>query len=529
MLYQAFVRILHMSVMALAVIVVVLILRIVLRRLPRKYLYLMWLIVGIRLVCPFAISSPVSLFNVVHPDIRQDYEEKMEAGLGDISPVVFTDEDHAANVSEVPDTASVKKNSTGDLQAPAKKTAAPLVRYGTVVWLAGMILIFLWSIRMLYRTKKNLRKAVLYQKNIYECDNIPSPFAMGVFRPKIYIPFRLEAEERIYILKHEQHHIRRGDHLIRFFAFVLAGIYWFHPLVWLSYFFMIQDMEMSCDEYVLQSMPGDIRIDYSKSLLGFAMNQRKLVVGNLAFGETNTRKRVKNVMNFRKPAAWAGAAAILILVVAGVTCLTNGKENNSKTDNGSDDRTVEKSVLEPYESVIASTQIHGYELQFVYSPADKKQNQMNNGFDDLYEGNEGDFELRTSKDDVLCARLPFQPDSDAQGDPKYYFPVKGFDFTVKDYDGDGHKDDFFLADTGSHPQFSSGVVGHWLYTVEEDGSIWLCKLSIKNSPKNYNYFITLPTARCSDDFEYVDGEILNRRCIDDDMRAAEVIGVVPQD
>ncbi len=188
----------------------------------------------------------------------------------------------------------------------------------------------LWNGYLTIRMKRKLRKAVLYRDNIFECDNIASPFVMGVFRPRIYIPFRLGEGEREYILKHEQYHIKRKDYLVKIVAFLLVTVYWFQPLAWVSYFFMIRDMEMSCDEHVLGTMGKDIRRAYSKSLLGFAMNRRQFSMGLLAFGETNTKRRVKNVMNFKNDKKWMGILTIVLLVVVGVVCLTDAKAENEK-------------------------------------------------------------------------------------------------------------------------------------------------------------------------------------------------------
>ncbi len=208
---------------------------------------------------------------------------------------------------------------------------SPLIQYGTVVWLAGIAGFLLWNLSITFQMKRRLEKSVRYQENIYECDNIPSPFVMGILHPRIYIPFRLGEEEREYILKHEQYHIKRKDYIVKSVAFLLACIYWFHPLVWLSYFLMARDMEMSCDEYVLQNVSADIRTDYSKSLLAFAANQREIAAGWLAFGETDTRKRVKNVLYFKKHGKWISVVEILLLVITGSVCLTNAKDNGNQS------------------------------------------------------------------------------------------------------------------------------------------------------------------------------------------------------
>lgn len=132
----------------------------------------------------------------------------------------------------------------------------------SLLWLAGIVVFFFWNVYQTLRMRSQLAKAVHYRDHIYECDNIPSPFVMGLFRPRIYIPFRLGDTERDYILAHEQYHIRRKDYLIKAVAFFLVIVYWFHPLVWISYFCMVRDMEMSCDEYVLAASDIETRRNY---------------------------------------------------------------------------------------------------------------------------------------------------------------------------------------------------------------------------------------------------------------------------
>lgn len=140
--------------------------------------------------------------------------------------------------------------------------------------------------------------AIRWKDNIYECDNISTPFVLGIVKAKIYIPFHLGKKEREYILLHEYYHIQRKDQFIKLCAYLLCIIYWFHPLVWISYFAMIRDMEMSCDEYVLKHSANDIRADYSTLLLDFATKTQAFSAGLLAFGESDTRRRVKNIMKF---------------------------------------------------------------------------------------------------------------------------------------------------------------------------------------------------------------------------------------
>lgn len=341
-LYQLFLQILDMAVTACPVIIIVLVVRGIMYRLPKKYRYIIWLVVFIRLTCPVAISSPISLFNVIDTGFTDVIN--LETGINKTgsspgykapgshidnnsnnkiqknTPVISKDNHNNKN------TITQQKEPACDISVPEstiniagipEKQIKPVIKYGAFIWLSGIIFILSWNFYMLFSMKKHLGNAVKFKDNIYECGNIPSPFVTGVLHPRIYIPFRLGKEEQEYILEHEKYHIKRRDYIIKPAAFILACIYWFNPLVWVSYFLMVRDMEMSCDEYVLQNMDAGIRKNYSMSLLGFATNHRGKAAGLLSFGETDTRKRVVNVLNFKKHGKWMGALAAILILVSG--------------------------------------------------------------------------------------------------------------------------------------------------------------------------------------------------------------------
>ncbi len=530
MLYRIFMQILQMGVTASVVIIAILCVRGLMHRLPKRYLYLLWAVVGIRLVCPVAAASPVSIFNIAGADfmstMRLDGQGRLsdretEQGIavgtmrGDVLSMPSGKGQEGQDVKKVPENGTV---SGWNISNAGVKTAeySPLVRYGLIVWLAGMAVIFLRNFYATVRMKKCLEKAVRYQENIYECDNIPSPFVMGIFRPRIYIPFRLEEGEREYILKHEQYHIKRRDYIVKVAAFLLTCVYWFHPLVWLSYFLMIRDMEMSCDEYVLQSVPEDIRASYSKSLLGFAVNRRGMAAGLLAFGETDARKRVKNVLNFKRHKRWVGVIAIVLVAVAGTACLTNardgkteevrdisqraeGGEEDDKSQGTNDEAASQDEVAGQkkkdgmYEAVVATGEAHGYQVQVAYISGHQIPDKKDLDFG-MYEG---EFHIRTYRNDTVYA------DYKLQAEGKMYFPVDGFALSFQDYDGDGTADDFTLGQGQTREPALGNFMSYWFFAVDEDGSIVRYVLSTENGER----LVTVP-GEYSKAFACKDGRIV---------------------
>lgn len=154
---------------------------------------------------------------------------------------------------------------------------------------------------MLLQLTKKLKNAVHDRDNIYLSDQIDTAFVLGAFRPKIYLPSYLGDTQRDYILLHEQTHIRRLDHMVKLAGFFVLLLHWFNPLVWIAFYASGKDMEMSCDEAVVKKLGNGVKKDYSTSLLSLATG-RKIVGGTpLAFGEGDTRGRIKNVLNYKKP------------------------------------------------------------------------------------------------------------------------------------------------------------------------------------------------------------------------------------
>lgn len=190
----------------------------------------------------------------------------------------------------------------------------------------------IYSLVSLLRLRANLVGAVKWRDNIYLADHIASPFVMGVLHPKIYLPSTLSERERDYIILHEQTHIRRFDHIIKIVAFLVLAVHWFNPLVWLAFILCVRDIEMSCDESVIKHMDTDIRREYSASLLRLATD-RKIVTGiPLAFGEGDTKSRIKHVLNYKKPAFWIIVAALVVVLAVCVGLATNPGTNSQPQD-----------------------------------------------------------------------------------------------------------------------------------------------------------------------------------------------------
>jgi hypothetical protein len=183
----------------------------------------------------------------------------------------------------------------------------------------------IYSMASYVMLKKKIRTARLVSHNVLECENIQSPFVLGILKPQIYMPSGLSGNERTYILKHEQVHIKRFDYVVKPFAFLVLCIHWFNPFVCVGFILMSRDMEMSCDERVIKELGSGIKREYSNSLLAMAVKGSLISGSPLAFGESNVKNRIKNVLNYKKPSFWFAVASAVLAVVVGIGLISNPK------------------------------------------------------------------------------------------------------------------------------------------------------------------------------------------------------------
>ncbi|MBO7739533.1 MAG: hypothetical protein J6S18_04100, partial [Oscillospiraceae bacterium] len=324
---SVFSLILNMSLTASWVIAAILLIRLLLKKAPKKYSYALWLVAAFRLVCPVSIESAFSLFN-----LRFSLGKTVGVTLRDVPTHSVSDYiPPAQNVTVTPDiipnpTPGFADNLPVVPSVPAAPTvtepAITLMGILAVIWCAGTAALLIYGVVSYIKLKRQMSTAVLLEDNIRQAAGIRSPFILGFIRPKIYIPYHLSDAELSYVLAHERYHLKRGDHIVKPLAFLILVIHWFNPLVWLAFHLMVKDMEMSCDEKVL-AQDESIRKDYSSTLLSFAAGRSFPAPSPLSFGEGSVKSRIKNVLNWKKPALWLTAAAIIICIAVIAICGTN--------------------------------------------------------------------------------------------------------------------------------------------------------------------------------------------------------------
>ncbi|MBD5098241.1 MAG: hypothetical protein HDT35_01605 [Clostridiales bacterium] len=307
-----FLKVLSMSATAAAVILVVLLARLLLRRAPKVFSYVLWAVVLFRLLCPVSFESAFSVLPTVQSQPTADGQRVAHVYTG-IAVVNNPVNDY---LSGHPYPADFLDGPAPGADTSEEFATMDWTTVAAVAWLAGAAALLGYSLISLLILRRRLVGSVPLEgeRGVRLADHIPSAFVLGLFRPRIYLPSDLPEGERDYILLHERTHIRRCDHLSRALAWLALAIHWFNPLAWLAFHLAGKDMEMSCDEAVLRKMGRDVRADYSTSLLRLSTGKR-LPAGPLAFGDGDPTSRIKNVLSYKKPALW-----VIVIALIGVLC-----------------------------------------------------------------------------------------------------------------------------------------------------------------------------------------------------------------
>ena len=310
-----FSQVLNMSMTGSVVILLVMLARLILKRAPKIYSYALWSVVLFRLLCPVAFTAPVSVLNALEPEVQEASEST--------SVVYFLPADvrQASDFTFVP--AENQSGTEGVKAGESEHTHLDLITVISYVWIIGTGTMILYSVLQYIRLKLKVVGAMAYRGNVYRADYIDTPFVMGIFSPKIYLPSDVPMNERKYIIAHERHHIRRCDHIIKLLAYFSLCIHWFNPLVWAAFILAGKDMEMSCDEAVIRKMGSQIRADYSASLLRLATHKKIIAGMPLAFGEGDTKGRVMNMAKWKKPKLWVSVICLVLCAAVLVACAVN--------------------------------------------------------------------------------------------------------------------------------------------------------------------------------------------------------------
>ena len=311
-----FIPIVNTSISASWLILAIIVIRLVFMKMPKAWTCVLWGLVAIRLICPFSIESPLSL--IPSAEVIPEEVLYMEGGQRH-DPVEF-------NGIEVPTVQEAVGEAVGETVSQVQTFDV----YGSLVWLAGMAVMLLYALISYLRLRYRVMVSINERDNIWLCDQIDSPFILGMFRPRIYMPSGMAEEQAAYVIAHEQAHLQRHDHWWKPFGFLLLAVYWFNPLIWVAYILLSRDIELACDEKVIQSMETPDKQAYSEALLVCSVNRRMIAACPLAFGEVGVKARVKSVLNYKKPAFWVVVGSVVICAVVAVCFLTDPEESDTE-------------------------------------------------------------------------------------------------------------------------------------------------------------------------------------------------------
>ena len=312
---ELFLKIINMSISASWLILAVLILRLVLKKAPKWVNVLLWGIVAVRLICPLSFESALSLIpssETIPLDIEMAAKPTIDSGVPAINSVVNPVLSSFAPPQHV-------LTSANPLQI-----WIPILN---IIWLIGVGALLLYTAVSYWRLCRKVDTAVRYKGNIFQSENVSSPFVLGIIKPRIYLPFNMNGQDLEHVVAHEQAHIRRKDHWWKPLGFLLLTIHWFNPLMWLAYVLLCRDIELACDEKVIKGLSNEQRADYTQALVACSVNRRMIAACPLTFGEVGVKERVKSVMNYKKPAFWVIIIAVIVCVGVAVCFLTNPKQD----------------------------------------------------------------------------------------------------------------------------------------------------------------------------------------------------------
>ena len=344
---NVFLKLLNMSFSASFLILACIIIRYTFKGMPKYMRCFLWLLVLVRLACPLYIESPLSVlprksFISMSETAKPKMSKSNKAELSDSQVGAYSMSDGAdlkgsestkidRNNKLAANEKSGTRNNEMSQQTDMKSNSffyirqSKLVGLLSVIWLLGVLATIGYGIISYIRLLKCVDDAVILRDNIFQSDRIVTPFVLGFFRTRIYIPYNLTPTETYFVLSHERAHISRKDHLLKPIAFAVSCIYWFNPLVWIGYMLLCRDIELACDEKAVNLIGYNKKKEYSQSILNLSVPSRYISACPVAFGETGVKERVRSVLNMKKSKKIVIVSGAVLIALTGIGFLTYPK------------------------------------------------------------------------------------------------------------------------------------------------------------------------------------------------------------
>ncbi len=324
---EIFIKLLNMSISAGWLVICVVALRLILKKAPRWIACILWAMVAVRLLCPFSLESVVSLVpsaETIPEEIIYSESPEIESGIPIINSTV--------------------NPIISDSLAPAPKAEVNpmemITGIASALWIVGVAAMAIYAVVSYIRIRKRVSEAVRDGDGVWICDRIDTPFILGLFSPRIILPSSLSGEDREYVVSHEKAHLSRMDHLWKPLGYAILTVYWFNPLIWIGYILLCRDIEAACDEKVIKQLGEGAKKPYAEALINCSVPKRMISACPLAFGETGVKGRVRNVLNYKKPAFWIIIVAVIACIATGIFFLTDPKDDKPEKNPDKDGNTV---------------------------------------------------------------------------------------------------------------------------------------------------------------------------------------------
>ncbi len=317
---ELFIQLLNMSIVADWLILAVIVFRFAFRKAPKWIVGILWCLVGVRLMCPFSVKSALSFVPTAEMFAIEDEQVVVSTGIGNV--------DETLNAYLMQAYTEGEGGITEDTHLLSENVATVLL----YVWVAGIAVILISGIVSYIRLKACVGDAVRREEGVYMTERLVTPFVFGVFKPTVYVPYRLSDEQLECVIMHERAHISRKDYIVKPIGYVLLAVYWFNPLVWVAYIMLSHDIELACDERVIRSLGFSKKKIYSQTLLELSALRNMGIACPVAFAEVGVRERIVNVMNLKKTKKGLMAGAIVVAIIVAVGFMSDpAKAENSKT------------------------------------------------------------------------------------------------------------------------------------------------------------------------------------------------------
>lgn len=302
-----FLQLFNISIMASWLILIIIILRSVFKDLPKKVIRYLWLVVGLRLILPFSFETGFSLIP----------SSKTIIVPNDSIPVINTGFEMIDNNANL----LLENNIANKMDVSTLFNT--ILDLSFIVWIIGAIFIILYGVVCYKRVKQSIEISVNHHDNVFICDDIDTPFILGLQEPKIYLPSTINETQMRYILEHESIHIEYKDHIWKPLGYVLLSVYWFNPIIWVAYILLCRDIESACDERVVEKIGVQLKPEYSETLLYCSTDKKMLLACPVAFGEVRVKERIQDILNYSTPKKWIKRVSIAICLVLSFGFLTD--------------------------------------------------------------------------------------------------------------------------------------------------------------------------------------------------------------